>query len=132
MLKACVQLSRRKQFKEKLAFSFCHKSRLDKDLATLRSLNEDFRGIGDKFLKLEYVRTIQAPRTARRQDKEVENFRLIQKASILLYQALGSACTKHAEHQAHFCLQPSLKEDLNPKVRFSIAFSNLTLGIPQA
>lgn len=128
MLKACVQVSRRKQFKEKLAFSFYHQSRLDKDLATLRGLNEDFRGIGDKFFKLEYVRTNQAPRTTRRQDKDIENLRLIQKASILLYQALGSACTKHTEHQAHFCLQPSLKEDLHPQVRFSIAFSNLTLG----
>lgn len=135
MLKACVQagdktkeMSWRKQFKEKLAFSFCDQSRLDKDLAALRSLNRDFHTIGDQIFKLESRRANPVQRTTNRQDKDIEKLRLIHRASILLYQALGSACTKHTEHQAHFCLQPSLKEDLHPQVRFSIAFNNLTLG----
>lgn len=121
MLKACVQLSRRKQFKEKLAFSFCHKSRLDKDLATLRSLNQDFRGIGDKFFKLEYVRTIQTPRTARRQDKEVEKRRLIQKASFFSIKHLD-------QHVQNIQNTRPILSPAQPQVRFSIAFSNLTLG----
>lgn len=135
MLKACVQagdktkeMSWRKQFKEKLAFSFCDQSRLDKDLAALRSLNRDFHTIGDQIFKLESRRANPVQRTTKRQDKDIEKLRLIHRASILLYQALGSACTKHTEHQAHFCLQPSLKEDLHPQVRFSIAFNNLTFG----
>lgn len=135
MLKTCVQtgdktkeMSRLKQVKEKLAFSFCDQSRLDRDLAALKSSNEDFRGIGDQIFKLESLRTSPVQRTIERQDKGIEKLRLIEKASTLLYQALGSACTKHTEHQAHFCLQPSLKEDLHPQVRFSIAFNNLTLG----
>lgn len=132
---ACVQaeaktkeMSRREQFKKKLAYSFCNKSRLDKDLAALRILNEEFRVFGDKIFKLQSLRTKTVQRPTTRQDKDIEKLRLIQRASILLYQALGSACTKHTEHQAHFCLQPSLKEDSNPQVRFSIAFSNLTMG----
>lgn len=84
--------------------------------------------VGDQIFKLESLRTSPVQRTIKRQDKDVEKLRLIQKASTLLYQALGSACTKHTEHQAHFCLQASLKEDLHPQVRFSIAFNNLTLG----
>lgn len=135
MLKTCVQtgdktkeMSRMKQVMEKLAFSFCDQSRLDRDLAALKSSNEDFRGIGDQIFKLESLRTSPVQRTTKRQDKDIEKLRLIQKASTVLYQALGSACTKHTEHQAHFCLQPSLKEDLHPQVRFSIAFNNLTLG----
>lgn len=132
---ACVQaaaksqeMSWRKQFKTKLAYSFCDQSRLDKDLATLRTLNGEFRAIGDQIFKLESLRTNPVQRTTKIQDKDIEKLRLVQKASILLYQALGSACTKHTEHQAHFCLQPSLKQDLHPQVRFSIAFSNLTMG----
>lgn len=56
MLKTCVQtgdkakeMSRLKQVKEKLAYSFCDQSRLDRDLAALKSSNEDFRGWRPNF-----------------------------------------------------------------------------------
>lgn len=73
-------------------------------------LNEALNPLGDRIRALKKLRLIQ---------KVVQTF---------FYQALGSACTILTEHQAHFCLQPSLQGDLHPQVRFSIAFSNLTLG----
>ncbi|KAI9729830.1 MAG: hypothetical protein M1834_006578 [Cirrosporium novae-zelandiae] len=63
--------------------------------------------------------------------KKIEKFGVIQQASQLLYYALGQACSRHPEHQAHFSLQP--KYDLSnglssPAVRFSIGYTHRVLG----
>jgi hypothetical protein len=60
---------------------------------------------------------------SRQQRQDIAKFRLVQTASALLYGALGTACTKHTEHAAHLCLQPSLTEGCDQNIRFSVSFS---------
>jgi hypothetical protein len=57
----------------------------------------------------------------------MEKFALVKTAARNLYEALGTACTKHTEHQAHFSLQP-VWQGQDPHVRFSIAFRHLTVN----
>jgi hypothetical protein len=54
-------------------------------------------------------------------------FALVKTAARNLYEALGTACTKHTEHQAHFSLQP-VWQGVSPHIRFSIAFRHMTLN----
>lgn len=62
--------------------------------------------------------------------KEIERYRIIGKASEQVYAALANACTKHTEHQAHFCMEPepSISEEVSSlQVKFRMAFTHLSL-----
>ncbi|EXJ86596.1 hypothetical protein A1O3_03549 [Capronia epimyces CBS 606.96] len=57
--------------------------------------------------------------------KELERFARIKETAEDLYRALGHACTKHSNHQAHLSLEPICSD--TAQIRFTIAFSQLSL-----
>ena len=60
----------------------------------------------------------------------MEKYRVIGQASQQVYEALGRACTKHTEHQAHFCVeveQAIIDGNRGAQVKFSIAFTHTSL-----
>jgi hypothetical protein len=76
----------------------------------LKDLNRDFLTLTGQ------VRIIAEQRTApvtivSRSHQDMNQFRLVQRASKYLYEALWVACTKHTEHQAHLSLQVRLNGD---------------------
>ena len=73
-------------------------------------------------------RLTEAPRNL---NVEMEKYRLIGQASQQLYEALGKACTKHTEHQAHFCVeveQAIINGNHGAQVKFNIAFTHVSLA----
>lgn len=116
----------RREIREKIKFSFSH--RLDRSLSDLKELNDEFRALADQISKLEERRSNKVTAATPQQFLDLHKFNVIQKASNLLYESLGAACTEHEEHIAHFCLQPDLNEQSSPRVRFSIAFRHLSVA----
>ena len=73
-------------------------------------------------------RLTEAPRNL---SVEMEKYRVIGQASQQLYEALGRACTKHTEHQAHFCVeveQAIIDGNRGAQVKFNIAFTHVSLA----
>ena len=73
-------------------------------------------------------RLTEAPRNL---SVEMEKYRVIGQASQQLYEALGRACTKHTEHQAHFCVeveQAIIDGNRGAQVKFNIAFTPVSLA----
>ena len=60
-------------------------------------------------------------------ERQLKAYRAVQERASDLYQALQSACTKHSNHQAHLNLEPSLLQSAQSQVKFSVAFSRLSL-----
>ena len=61
----------------------------------------------------------------------MERYQIIGQASREVYEALGRACTKHTEHQAHFCVeveQANIIGDHSAQVKFSMAYTHMTLA----
>ena len=61
---------------------------------------------------------------------EIEKYQTIGQASCQVYEALGKACTKHTEHQAHFCVevdQELTHESRASRLKFNIGFTHLKL-----
>lgn len=120
----------RRRIAKKLRFSFS-KPRLDQILCDLRSLNDDFRTLSTQTLKstsLQLQRQVAPPR---KPYEEVERYQVIRQASRQVYEALGRACTKHTEHQAHFCVeveQSKTTGNHKAQVKFSIAYTHTTLA----
>ena len=60
----------------------------------------------------------------------MERYQIIGQASRQVYEALGRACTKHTEHQAHFCVeveQAKITDDRNAQIKFIMAYTQMTL-----
>ena len=111
---------------KKLKFSFS-RSKLSDSLADLKALNDDFRTLSAQTSRLGN-RTQAAPSKTQKANQDVGKFRLIQKASQKVYEALGRSCTKHTEHLTHFCLDAVAVENGDtPQVQFKLAFTHLTL-----
>ncbi len=56
---------------------------------------------------------------------------MIGQASRQVYEVLGKACTKHTEHQAHFCVeveQANITRDHSAQIKFNMAYTYLTLA----
>ena len=97
-------------------------------MAELKSLNDELRTLAAQTSKLEDQRLRQVQKPSKKISRDVEKFRLIQKASQKVYQALSGACTKHSEHLTHFCLEAVAVENGDtPQVQFKLAFTHLTL-----
>ena len=61
----------------------------------------------------------------------MERYQIIGQASRQVYEALGRACTKHTEHQAHFCVeveQAKITNDRNAQIKFSMGYTQMTLA----
>ena len=70
-----------------------------------------------------------------RSRQEMEKYTVIGQASRQVYEALGKACTKHTEHQAHFCVkveQADIQCDhgaqVSARVRFNMGYTHLQLA----
>ena len=116
----------RRRIGRRISFGFSAR-RHEKTLTDLRSLNKDFRTLAGQIRRLEECRSKPRCITSHERSRDIEKFRVIQRASGLLYQALGSACTKHTEHLAHLSLQPVVNEPNSRLVRFDIG---LIVGDP--
>jgi len=111
---------------KKIKFSFS-RSKLDGSLADLKTLNDDFRTLSAQTSRLGH-RTQAVPLKTAKANEDVRKFRLIQKASQKVYEALGRSCTKHTEHLTHFCLDAvALENGDTPQVQFKLAFTHMTL-----
>lgn len=113
----------RRNVGEKLRLSFS-KSKLDENVTRLRAHNEDFR-----VLTQQTRQVVSEPKSTRCRSvgTNIVRYRTIGKASCQVYQALQRACTKHAEHLAHFRVEvehtASFKNS-NPEVKFDMAFTH--------
>ena len=61
----------------------------------------------------------------------MDSYQIIGQASRQVYEALGRACTKHTEHQAHFCVeveQAKITNDRNAQIKFSMGYTQMTLA----
>ena len=114
---------------KKLRFSLSE-GRLDKNLAALRSLNDDFRTLSSQTAgPHRAVGISNGP--AVHVTKEVEICRTIGKASNQVYKALGKACAKHSEHSAHFNLKVEhepCQGTMFPELKFNMAFTHLIVA----
>ena len=60
--------------------------------------------------------------------QEIERYQTIGRAACQAYETLGKACTRHTEHQAHFCVesvQAAVDCHKSLQFRFNLAFGNL-------
>ena len=121
---------------KKLKFAFS-KSRLAENLSTLTSLNDRFVRISDQIIRLKNRQPNQEKGSTRGMgnlDRDVESlaiesYRKVQRASRLVYDALGRACTKHTDHRAFFGIDAQLNADgvSAGQVTFHLSFSHFTL-----
>ena len=120
----------RQYITKKLRFSFS-KPRLEHLLISLRELNDDFRTLSAQ------TSTLHSPELQKKSDYvrtsrwEVEKYKVIGRASKQVYEALGNACTKHTEHQAHFCVeveQAIIQGESGAQVKFNMAYTHLQLA----
>ncbi|CAF9920614.1 MAG: hypothetical protein ALECFALPRED_001583 [Alectoria fallacina] len=120
----------RRRIAKKLRFSFS-KPRLDQTLCDLRSFNDDFRTLSTQTLEATSLQSKRQAVPPKKPYQEVERYQIIGQASRQVYEALGRACTKHTEHQAHFCVeveQASIAGDHSARIKFNMAYTHLTLA----
>ena len=101
---------------KKLCFSFS-KSRLERNIAALRSHNNDFRTLFAQTQQLAPM-TSRMSNVSRHIRDDIRKYQTIGEASGLVYEALGKACNKHTEHIAHFRVEAEevlLDENATPK-----------------
>ncbi len=112
-----------KSLKKRVVYAF-KESNIESALAALREKTQDLVTLIDLS---EPQQTPKADRpTANLPRKEIERFARINQTAENLYQALGQACTKHTDHQAHLSLETVHSNAA--QIRFTIAFSRLSLG----
>ena len=115
---------------EKLCFSFS-KSRLDRNIAALRTHNDDLRVLSSQTRTRAASATDVQSKVYRNSGSDIQKYQTIRKASQQVYEALGKACNKHTEHIAHFRVEVEqfVSEGQNaPQVKFSMAFTHMTLA----
>ena len=120
----------RQKVGEKLCFSFS-KSRLDRNIATLRTHNDDLRVLFSQTRTRAASGTRIQSKAHRNSRNDVWKYQTIRKASQQVYEALGKACNKHTEHMAHFRMEVEqfFSDGQNaPQVKFSMAFTHMTLA----
>ena len=120
----------RRRVAKKLRFSFS-KPRLDQILSDLRSLNDDFRTLSTQTSRSTSLQSRIPAAHSKKSHQELERYQAIGQASRQVYEALGRACTKHTEHQAHFCVeveQAKITGDHSAQVKFSMAYTHMILA----
>ena len=116
---------------KKLCFSFS-KPRLDRNIAALRSHNNDLRTLFAQTRQL-------APMTSKMSNvssyirDDIRKYQAIGEVSGQVYEALNKACNKHTEHIAHFRVEAEeilVDEAATPQIKFNLAFTYMTLADP--
>lgn len=106
---------------------------MDRTLIDLRESNHDFQILSKQNLRPNSTQSRKPTEAPKEISLEVEKYRIIGQASQQVYEALGRACTKHTEHQAHFCVeveQAIIDGNRGARVKFSIAFTHMSLAGP--
>ena len=114
---------------KKLRFSFS-KPRLDQILHDLRSLNDDFITLSTQTLRTTSLQSRRQAVVPKEPCQEVERYQIIGQASRQVYEALGRACSKHTEHQAHFCAeveQAKITGAHSAQIKFTMAYTHMNL-----
>lgn len=104
---------------------------MDETLDDLRASNHDFQVLSKQNLESDSTRARRLTEAPINTSVEVEKYRVIGQASQQLYEALGRACTKHTEHQAHFCVeveQAIIDGNRGAQVKFNMAFTHVSLA----
>ena len=89
----------------KLQFCFGSSSRLNQNLTALQSMNSDFVTLSQQMTKLAVSHRLTRKPSAHVTPVELQRYQTIGQASCQVYEALSKACTKHTEHQVHFCVE---------------------------
>ena len=113
---------------KKLCFSFS-KSRLDRNIAALRSYNDDLRTLFSQTQQLSPTKARDLSKPSKKTRDDIRKYQIIGEASRQLYEALSTACNKHTEHFAHFRVeveQVQWNGDSAPQVKFNLAFTHMT------
>ena len=111
---------------EKLRFSFS-KSRLDDNIAKLRSHNDDLRTLAVQTRPRTSTATRLRSNPPRVSRYDIQKYQVIGKASCQVYEALRKACTKHSEHMAHFRTEVEhavLDEKSSLQIKFEMAYTH--------
>ena len=114
---------------KKLRFIFS-RPRLEQALKDLKDLNDDFRVLSTQTTRSMSQQITEQKNQSRQSYKEVERYRVIGQASRQVYESLSKACTKHTEHQAHFCIeveQANIDGNHGAQVKFNMAYRHLQL-----
>ena len=120
----------RHNVEKKLCFSFS-KSRLDRNIAALRSHNDDLRTLFSQTQQLTPTAIRNLSKPSRDTVNDIRKYQTIGEVSRRVYEALDKACNKHTEHLAHFRVQVEQvirSEDSASQVKFNMDFTHLTLA----
>jgi hypothetical protein len=114
---------------KKLCLSFS-KSRLDENIAKLRSDNDDLRNLSLQTRRPFPVAKRMGSKLSQTARYDIRKYQTIRKASCQVYEALRKACTKHTDHMAHFRMEAEHVvpvEESPPQVKFNMAFTHRLL-----
>jgi len=112
-----------KDLKKRASFAF-KESNLESALSVLREKTQDLVTLID--VSEPRKASTGTPSNTFLTRKELDRFSRINETAENLYQALGRACTKHTDHQAHLSLEAVHSNAA--QIRFTIAFSRLSLA----
>ena len=63
--------------------------------------------------------------------QKIDSYKTIGRAACQAYEALSKSCTRHPEHQAHFCVestQATIGSDKDSQISFNLAFGDLNVA----
>ncbi|KAI9800179.1 MAG: hypothetical protein M1833_003506 [Piccolia ochrophora] len=120
----------RRRVGKKLKYSFSKCTNLERNLSTLKELTQNFTTLSTQLERITDQHANTPSASAPKASREVDTYRVVQKASVQLYNALAEACTTHTEHLAHFRLQATHRQHYGKTmshIRFSMAFKQMPL-----
>ena len=116
---------------KKLLFSFKESSQLAQSLKELQTLNTAFTTCSDQCIKLCPTRMNVTKAQDSGAVQKIDSYKTIGRAACQAYEALSKSCTRHPEHQAHFCVesvQATVGSDKNSQISFNLAFGDLNVA----
>jgi hypothetical protein len=121
----CAEDQPGRSLKKRIVYVF-KESNIESALAVLREKTQDLVTLIDLSEPQQTPKAGKPSATLPR--TEIERFTRINQTAENLYRALGQACTKHTDHQAHLSLETVHSNAA--QILFTIAFSRLNLASP--
>ena len=115
----------------KLLFSFKESSQLAQSLKELQTLNTAFTTCSDQSIRLLPTRMNVTKAQDSGAAQKIDSYKTIGRAACQAYEALSKSCTRHPEHQAHFCVESVLAtmgSDTDSQITFNLAFGDLNVA----
>ena len=117
--------------RKKLLFSFKESPQLAQSLKELQTLNTAFTTCSDQSIRLFPTRMNVTKAQDSGAAQQIDSYNNIGRAACQAYEALSKSCTRHPEHQAHFCVesvQATLGSDNDSQISFNLAFGDLNVA----